>query len=117
MAFGHEGLVVTWTVPVPKAAKVTFTDGDVFTAVDKVAGPDIPKELPKKYTEKLQKADVFNATLTWDTQELVRWEKRHEIEMEKKPLEAFQRYFDTNHVVVGALVQHPKVPDPAQWKS
>jgi hypothetical protein len=117
MAFGQEGLVVTWTVPAPKAAKVTLTDDGIFDAAAKVNGPEVPNNLPKKYTEKLQKTELFNASMSWDAQELVRWEKRHGIEMEKKPLAAFEDYFKRDHVIFGALVGHPKVPDAARWKA
>ena len=103
-------------MPVPKEAKVTFTDGDIFSAAAKVTGPEIPKDFPKKYSEKLQKAELFNATMTWNAQELVRWEKRYGIEMARQPLAAFEDYFKDGHVVFGTLVGHPKVPNPELWR-
>jgi hypothetical protein len=117
MPFGQEGLVVTWTVPVPKMAKVTVVNADIFTEAAKLSGPEIPEDMPGKYTEKLQKAELFNSTVTWNNEDLVRWEKRYGIEMEKDPLAAFERYLSTDHAVFGTLVSHPKVADAARWKA
>jgi hypothetical protein len=115
MPFGSEGLVVTWTVPIPKEAKVTYSSGDIFNALEKVAGSDIHPELPKKYTQNLQKSALFNAHLSWEGPELIRWEKRYGIDMLEKPMAAFGNYFRTGRVVFGTLVSHPKVPDPKRW--
>src|SRR5204863_7159721 len=103
MPFGQEGLVVTWTVPVPKQAKVTLTNADPFAEAAKVNGPEIPQDLPRKYTDKLAKAELFNATMSWDNPSLVGWEKRHGIEMEKAPLAVFDNYLRSEHAVLGTL--------------
>jgi hypothetical protein len=115
--FGQEGLVVTWTVPVPNQARVTLTNADPFTAAAKINGPEIPEDFPKKYTEKLVKAELFNATMTWDSPGLVSWEKRFGIEMEKGPLAVFEQYLKRDHAVLGTLVSHPRVANPELWKA
>ncbi len=81
----------------------------------RVTGPDIPKDFPKKYLKNLQKVELFNASMSWDTQELARWEKRHGVEMEKEPVAIFEDYLKTGHVIFTTLVGHPRVPDPQRW--
>jgi hypothetical protein len=118
MPFGQEGLVVTWVGPVPKEAKVTFTDGKIFSAAARVMGPEVPNDLPKKYTYKLRKAELFNASMHWDLDELTRWEERHGIEeMEEEPLSIFRDYLERGHPIFGALVQHPPVANPREFRA
>jgi len=113
--FGSEGLVVTWSIPVPKTAKVVLTNDEVFDAVDRVTGAEVPENFPKKYTEKQHKSEVFNPSLLWDNSELNRVQARHGIQMEREPSAVFEQYFRTNHAVVTTLASHPRVPDPARW--
>jgi hypothetical protein len=119
--FGQKGLVVTWTIPTPKEAKVTVLSEQeadrIFDATARAHGQAFHPELPKTYTEQVHKAGLFKPTTIRKGQDLVAWEKQYGIEMEQAPLAVFRDYFKSNHEVVGLLVGHPKVPGPAQWKS
>ena len=112
MPFGPKGLVVTWVGPVPEQAEVSYTDGEVFATVNRANGPDVPKDLPQKYSQGLTRVDVFNASMSWDAQSLTAWEKRHGIEMEPEPLRIFEDYLRSKHVLFSTLVRHPDVPEP-----
>lgn len=47
--------------------------------------------------------------------ELNEWGKKFEIPLTPEPTKAFDKYYRTGHVVFGTLVNHPTVPDPANW--
>lgn len=118
MPFGPEGLVVTWVGPVPKEARVSFTTSNIFSAAARVTGPEIPADFPKKYLTKLQHVELFNASMFWDTEGFVGWEKRHGIEeMEKAPLDIFENYIKAGYVIFGTLVKHPPVPEPKLYRA
>lgn len=80
-----------------------------------MTGPEIPKDFPAKYTKDLKRVGLFNASMSWDIQQLVRWEERHGIQMEKEPSAIFEDYLRTNHVIFSTLVEHPKVNDAARY--
>jgi hypothetical protein len=114
--------VVTWTIPVPQGAKLTIINDrhrneKIFETAAAVTDKEIPAEVPKKYTEKLHAAVLHEPTRLADARALVAWEKKHGIEMEKKPLDVFESYFSSNHEVEGLLITHPSVANPAAWKS
>jgi hypothetical protein len=110
MPFGPGGLVVTWVVPVPEQAEVSWVNNGIFEAVNRVAGPEIPRDFPAKYRKNLQRVQVFNSSMFWDTEALTAWEKRHGIdEMEEEPLSIFDDYLKGGNVLLGALVRHPAV--------
>jgi hypothetical protein len=115
MPFGQEGLVVTLVGPVPKAAKVTFADEEIFNAAAQAIGPEFPADFPGKYTENLQKVEIFNSSMFWDIEELARWERRHGIEVKKEPLSIHEDYLKAEHVIFATLVEHPKVPMPQRF--
>ncbi len=48
-------------------------------------------------------------------EELVRWEKRHGIAMEKGPTGVFQNYLRRGNVIFATLLDHPRVSEPAQY--
>lgn len=112
MPFGPEGLVVTWVGPAPADARVTITDGEIFRLAAEQTGAGIPEDYPEKYTKDLQYVEVFNASMAWDLQEVTRWQERHGIKMEDGPSAVFQKYLDTDHVILETLVQHPVVENP-----
>jgi hypothetical protein len=99
---------------------VVLDSGQGDSLLNKVArwsGGDIPKDLPPKYIENIQEVAVFNATQLWDLEELTRWEKRFDVPMEREPAKAFEKYFKSGHAVLGALVNHPAVPDAARFSA
>lgn len=81
-----------------------------------MTGPEIPIDFPKKYTRNLQRVVLFNASMAWEIQELLGWQKRHGIEMEKEAVSVFEDYLKGNHAIRMTLVEHPKVTDPAATK-
>jgi hypothetical protein len=115
-------LVVTWTIPVPKGAKVTVIDDkhkhkDIFQTAAAATEKEISADVPKSLIEKLHTSALHDPTRIADSKGLVQWEKKFGIEMEKGPLDVFKDYFGTNHEVHGFLVIHPKVEKAALWKS
>jgi len=108
---------VTWVGPVPAQARVAYTDGAVFRAVNAVTGPEVPREFPQKYLRGLQRVELYNASMSWDTQALTGWEKRHGIAMETEPLSIFDDYVKAGYVIFSTLVEHPLVPDPRVYAS
>ncbi len=119
MPFGQEGLVVTWSIPVPAEAKITCASPETSRFMDELgraAGGEIPKRLDRRYTNNVVRSDNFNSTILWSLDELERWENRFEIKLEEGPAGAFRRYFDSGHVVFGTLVNHPEVSDPSRWE-
>ena len=103
---------MTWVGPVPAQARVAYTDGRIFAAVNAVTGPEVPRDVPQKYLKGLQRVELFNASMSWDTQALTSWEKRHGIDMESEPLSIFDQYIRGGYVIFSTLVQHPTVPEP-----
>jgi hypothetical protein len=86
-------------------------DEKIYSAVARVTGPEIPKTFPKKYTENLQPVELFNASMAFEVNELVRWEERHDIRVHEEPLKVFKDYIDTGFTVPVWLIEHPNVPD------
>jgi hypothetical protein len=118
MPFGPEGLVISWIGPAPGTAKVAYTDGQVFSTVARVTGRDIPKGFPEKYTQDLHEVEMFNASMSWSTNEVTSWHKRYLGEIGQEPLSIFEEYLKKGYVIFGTLVQHPPVnPDAAQFKA
>jgi len=116
MPFGPKGLVVTWSVPVPEEARVTYAGPEIFTAVDRVMGTEIPPDFPKEYLRDLKHVELFNAQMSFASNDLEKWEKRADVEMQHEPLEVFEKYFSTKHVVASTLVEHPTVSHPEKIK-
>lgn len=116
MPFGPKGLVVTLSLPVPQDARVTYATADIFTAVNRVMGPEIPADFPKKYSTGLQRMEIFNQHVSFDTDELTRWQKRHNVEMKKEFLSTFEGSFKRGQVVASTLVEHPSVTHPETFE-
>lgn len=110
-----DGLVVTWAGPAPKEARVKLGNGDIFERVEQVTGTGIPAGYPKKYLENLRTSEVFNASMAWTPDELVRWQERHGIEMEPEAMSVFESYLSDGHRIFMALVDHPSVDDPGSF--
>lgn len=111
-------MVVTWSIPVPAKAKVAYETpraATLFHEVAKWSGGDIPEGFNSKYLEEIHEVEIFNSSQLWDLQELMKWEERFEIRIEREPAQAFDKYFESGHAVFGTLVNHPNVPDPAVW--
>lgn len=115
MPFGPEGLAVTWVGPIPKDASVTYTDSSVFDTVNAVAGAEVPASFPQKYRKGLRRSKLFNATLSWSADDVVRTQKRFKIEMEPKPLQIFRDYIEQGNVIFSTLVTHPTVADASRF--
>ncbi|MFI1829644.1 hypothetical protein ACH41E_24845 [Streptomyces sp. NPDC020412] len=109
------GLVVTWSGPAPAEARVKLGNGEIFERVEQVTGPGIPDAYPKKYLDNLRASDVFNASTAWTTEELVRWQERHGIEMERAALAVYEDYLSKGNTIFMALVDHPAVAEPAAY--
>ena len=116
MPFGPKGLVVTLSLPVPADARVTYANPDVFAAVNRVMGPEIPKDFPKKYSTNLQRVDLFNERVSFDIDEFVRWQKRYNVEMKKDFLSVFGGAFNRGQLVASTLVEHPPVAHPERFE-
>jgi len=116
MPFGPKGLVVTWSGPVPQDAEVTYASPEIFSEVDHVMGSETPDDFPKKYLDKLKRVDLFNAQISENSNELVQWEKRHNVEMQREPLSIFENYLSSNYVIASTLVEHPQVSEPEKYK-
>jgi hypothetical protein len=112
MPFGPKGLVVTLSLPVPQDARITYATPDIFAAVNRVMGPEIPADFPKKYSTDLQHVEIFNQHVSFDTEELTRWQKRHNVEMKQEFLTTFDGSFKRGQVVASTLVEHPSVTHP-----
>src|SRR5713226_946004 len=105
MPFGPKGLIVTLSLPVPQDARVTYANPEIFAAVNRVMGPEIPPDFPKKYSVNLKRVDLFNGHISVDSEEFVRWEKRHNVEMRKEPLAIFEGSFKRGQVIASTLVE------------
>ena len=103
--------------PVPKGGKVSYADAAIFRAVAKVTGPEIPKGYPKKYTENLQRVDIFNESMAWDIESVHRWDKRNGITPTPEVTAIFDRYIRRGHTIRMMLVEHPKVPAPDLYRA
>lgn len=109
---------MTWTLPIPAEAKISCASPETSNLLDRAArhaGGEIPRPVKGPFFDDVRGSDVFNGTILWSLDELEQWENRFGIELEKGPARAFQRYFDSGHVVYGTLVNHPEVPDPDRW--
>lgn len=96
----------------PKEARVTYTDGDIFSEVDRVIGHGTHANLPAKYTRNVNRSALFNPSITWDIHELTRWLKRHSIEMVAHPASIYEHYLAKSYVIFTTVIQHPAVPNP-----
>jgi hypothetical protein len=95
---------------------VAYVGGEIFRAAARVTGPEVPEGFPSKYTVSLQKVDFYNASMSWDVEELSRWQGRHGIRMEEGPVALFESYRRSNHLFATTLVEHPGVVDPARYQ-
>lgn len=100
IAFGKQGLAIRWVNPKPDIAKVTLTDGSIFSKLAQVTGTEIPQDFPEKYTKNLQTAPIFNI-----------------VETEKDPVGLFKNYFQTNRIMFEAFVDPSKVAAPVSVTS
>jgi len=107
---------VTLSVPVPQDARVTYASPDIFVAVERVMGPEIPANFPKKYSANLQRVDMFNARISLDVDEFVRWQKHFNVEMKKEFLSVFEKTFGGGQLVASTLVEHPSVSHPEHYE-
>lgn len=112
-----DGLVVTWAGPAPKEARVRLGNGEIFERVEQVTGRGIPSDYPEKYLKNLRTSEVFNASMAWTPDELVRWQERHGIEMEPEAMSVFESYLDNGNTIFMALVDHPSVSDPGSFEA
>ncbi|MFH8694488.1 hypothetical protein [Streptomyces chartreusis] len=110
-----DGLVVTWAGPAPEEARVKVGNGDIFERVEQVTGTGIPAGYPEKYLDNLRTSEVFNASMAWTPDELVRWQERHGIEMEPEAMSVFESYLNNGHRIFMTLVDHPSVSDPGSF--
>jgi len=108
--------VVTWSLPVPQDARVSYAGPEIFDAVDRILGSEIPLDFPKEYLRDLKHVELFNAQMSFASNELEQWEKRADVEMQHGPLSVFEKYFSTKHVVASTLVEHPAVSHPEKIK-
>jgi len=114
-SLSNDTLTVSWVGPVPKTAKVSQVDGEVFEKLAVVNGSDIPDGYPEKYLKDLQRVGIANAYMSWDIDELTKWQRRHEIEMSPEPLAIFKSYLERGNLIFSALVEHPPVDDPPSF--
>jgi hypothetical protein len=112
MPFGPKGLVVTWSGPAPRDARVSYTSGSIFDAVNRIMGPEIPHDFPKQYSADLKRVDLFNAQMSWASNDFVQWQKRHNVEMQSEPVRIFEDYIKKDFVIASTLVEHPQVAHP-----
>jgi hypothetical protein len=116
MPFGPKGLVVTLSLPVPQDARVTYANPAIFAAVNRVMGPEIPADFPKKYSANLQHVDLFNSRISFDMDEFVGWQKRNNVEMKKEFSSIFDGSLKRGQVIASTLVEHPAVEHPERFE-
>jgi hypothetical protein len=87
----------------------------MFKAATEVTGLGVRRHVPDKYMEDLQEADLFNASMAWDLDQVAGWQSRHGVEMEGEPSDTFRRYLETDHVIFMSLVEHPQVVNPERF--
>jgi hypothetical protein len=109
-------LVVTLSLPVPQDARVSYASPEIFADADRVMGPEIPADFPKKYSANLQHVDMFNARISFDADEFVRWQKHFDVEMKKEFLSVFENTFKRGEFVASTLVEHPNVSHPEHYE-
>jgi hypothetical protein len=107
--FGLEGLVISWVGPAPLAARVSYTDGHIFNATARVTGREIPKDFPEKYTHDLHEVELFNASISTSTPEVVAWHKRYLDDFGAEPLAIFNDYLQAGFAIFGTLMEYPPV--------
>jgi hypothetical protein len=111
--FGHEGLVIAWTGPVPRAARVSVVGPEAFQRVSDTMGSSFPESLPEKYRSNRQVSEVFNASIAWDMDDVRRWTDHHGMKLCEKAQGLFGEYLNTGaYVIFQSLVEHPAVADP-----
>jgi len=91
---------------------MTFMPGTIFREVDRVTGSEIPSAFPRKYTQKLHYAGLFNPATHWDTQELSSWHEKNGFKLGEEPLSIFNQYVAEGYRIASILVEHPSVPKP-----
>jgi hypothetical protein len=110
-AFGEDDLVVTWSVPVPKGAKVRYVDDQIFGLLERQMGSEIPPSLPEKYLKDLRYVDLSNAQMSTSVEETTTWLKRYGIAMVDAPAKALRSYIDRGNHIFSTLIDHPAVPN------
>lgn len=123
-ATGKEMLVVTWTIPfIAKDAKIERDTGnDVFAAMSRVAGSEIPPGFPAEYLSNLATVPYppgQDGTKVMTTAaELRAWEAQFDVVMNPLVMTVFQSYFDDaeKKSVYGTVVRHPQVDDPSGYR-
>lgn len=111
--FGREGLVIAWTGPVPRTAKVSVVGPEAFQSVSDTIGSSFPDSLPEKYRANRQVSEVFNASMAWDMDDVRRWTDHHGMRLCEKAQGLFGEYLNTGaYVIFQSLVEHPPVPEP-----
>lgn len=108
--------MVTLSLPVPEDARVTFASPDIFAAVNRVMGPEIPSDFPKKYSANLKHVDIFNQRISFGPEEFVSWQKRYDVEMKRDFMTIFEGSFKRGQVVASTLVEHPTVAHPEKFQ-
>lgn len=116
MPFGQEGLVIAWTGPVPRTARVSVVGGQVFESVSDIMGTPVPESLPEKYLSNRHQGEVFNISTAWNIDEVRRWNERYGMTISEEALALFGEYLDSgDYVIFQSLVEHPYVTDPALY--
>jgi hypothetical protein len=125
---GKQVLVVTWTIPfIAKDAKIERDTGnDVFAAMSRVAGSEIPPGFPGDYLLNLATVpyppglDGTQVMTTLD--ELSAWEEKFHVVMNPLVMAVFKTYFDDDETrdgkknVYGTVVRHPHLDDPSGYR-
>lgn len=115
MPFGPEGLAIPWVGPVPANARISFMPGTIFREADRMTGSEIPSALPRKYTQKLHYAGLFNPTLLWEAQELSSWHEKNGFKLGEEALSLLNQYVTEGYRIASILVEHPSVPKPESF--
>jgi hypothetical protein len=91
---------------------VTYSDGAIFRAGQRLRRGDYAESFPAKYTKDLAQSALFNANISSTVDEFARWQGRHSIDMEPDATRILDRYVQDGFALFSTLVEHPSVPDP-----
>jgi len=116
-SFGEDDLAVTWAGPVPKDAKVRAVSDEVFTALERQIGSEIPSGLPDKYVKDLQRSELANAQISTTIQDAAAWLKRYGVELEEAPSKMLRGYLDRGYNIFSTLIEHPSVANPGDVRA
>jgi len=75
-------------------------------------GSEVHQDLPEKYKDSLYRSELFNASMHWDFDELVRWEERlGTSQIREEPWRSLFKdyYLARGYPILGTLVKHPPV--------